>query len=41
VPSGPRAVRVVKTSIPNAGTVVSEDTVVIRSGQTTTAELWF
>lgn len=41
VPNGPRAVRVVKTSIPNAGTVVSEDTVVIRPGQTTAAELWF
>ena len=41
VPAGPRAVRVVKTTNPNQGAVVSEDTIVVRPGSTTAAELWF
>lgn len=41
VPMGIRAVRVVKTSNPQAGSVLSEDTIVVRPGSTTAAELWF
>jgi prepilin-type N-terminal cleavage/methylation domain-containing protein len=41
VPMGIHAVRVVKTSNPNAGTVVSQDTITVRGGSTTAAELWF
>ena len=41
VPMGIHAVRVVKTSIPNAGTVVSEDTITVRPSSSTAAELWF
>ena len=41
VPIGPRAIRVVKTSTPNAGTVVAEDTVVIRPNASNSAEIWF
>ena len=41
VPMGARAVRVVKTSNPGAGTVVAEDTIVVRPASTTAAELWF
>ena len=41
VPMGLHAVRVVKTSNPNSGTIVAQDTVVVRPGATTAAELWF
>jgi general secretion pathway protein G len=41
VPSGLHAVRVVKTVAPNAGTVVVQDTVVVRPGSAVAAELWF
>jgi prepilin-type N-terminal cleavage/methylation domain-containing protein len=41
VPMGLHAVRVVKTSNPQAGSIVAEDTVVVRPGSTTSAELWF
>lgn len=41
VPMGIHAIRVVKTSNPGAGNIVSQDTVVVRSGSTAAAELWF
>lgn len=41
VPIGIHAVRVVKTSNPQSGSVVSQDTIVVRPGSTTSAELWF
>jgi len=41
VPIGIHAVRVVKTSNPQAGSVVSQDTITVRPGSTTVAELWF
>jgi prepilin-type N-terminal cleavage/methylation domain-containing protein len=41
VPMGARALRVVKTSNPNAGSIVAQDTIVVRPGSTTAAELWF
>ncbi len=41
VPSGLHAVRVVKTSNPNSGSVVAQDTVVVRPGSAVAAELWF
>jgi general secretion pathway protein G len=41
VPMGVHAVRVVKTSNPNAGSIVSQDTIVVRPASTTAAELWF
>ena len=41
VPMGPHAVRVVKTSNPQAGTTVAEDTIVVRSNSTTAQEMWF
>jgi hypothetical protein len=41
VPMGLHAVRVVKTTNPKAGSVVSQDTLTVRPGSTTAAELWF
>jgi len=41
VPLGLHAVRVVKTNNPDAGSIVAQDTVVVRPGSTTAAELWF
>jgi general secretion pathway protein G len=41
VPMGLHAVRVVKTSNPGSGTVMVEDTIVVRPATTTAAELWF
>jgi prepilin-type N-terminal cleavage/methylation domain-containing protein len=41
VPMGVHAVRVVKTSNPNSGSTMVEDTVVVRPGTTNAAELWF
>ena len=41
VPQGPRALRVVKTGNPNAGSIVAEDTIVVRPGSSVAAELWF
>lgn len=41
VPMGVHAIRVVKTTNPNAGTVVAQDTVVVRPASTAAAELWF
>jgi general secretion pathway protein G len=41
VPMGFHAVLVVKTSNPLAGTVVAQDTIVVRASGTTAAELWF
>ena len=41
VPMGLHAVRVVKTVNPGAGSVMVEDTVVVRPGTTNAAELWF
>jgi type II secretory pathway pseudopilin PulG len=41
VPMGLHAVRVVKTSNPNSGSTMVEDTVVVRPGTTNAAELWF
>jgi prepilin-type N-terminal cleavage/methylation domain-containing protein len=41
VPMGIHAIRVVKTSNPNSGTVVSQDTIIVRPGSTTNVELWF
>lgn len=41
VPMGPRALRVVKTSNPNSGSIVAQDTVVIRPNSAVAAELWF
>ena len=41
VPMGIHAIYVVKTVDPDAGTVVAQDTVVIRPGSTTAVELWF
>lgn len=41
VPMGLRALRVVKTSNPKAGSIVSEDVVVVRPGGTAAVELWF
>jgi general secretion pathway protein G len=41
VPMGVHAIRVVKTSNPNAGSLVSQDTVTVRPAGTTAAELWF
>jgi type II secretory pathway pseudopilin PulG len=38
---GLHAVRVVKTNNPGAGSIVAQDTIVIRPGSTTAAELWF
>lgn len=41
VPMGLHAVRVVKTSNPNSGSTMVEDTVVVRPVTTNAAELWF
>ena len=41
VPIGIHAVRVVKSNNPNSGTVVSEDTIVVRPGSTAAVELWY
>ena len=41
VPMGLHAVRVIKTSNPNAGSTMVEDTVVVRPVTTNAAELWF
>jgi general secretion pathway protein G len=41
VPMGLHGLRVVKTANPNAGAVVSQDTITVRPGATTAAELWF
>ena len=41
VPMGIHAVQIVKTTNPSAGSVVSQDTIVVRPGSTTAAELWF
>jgi prepilin-type N-terminal cleavage/methylation domain-containing protein len=41
VPMGVHAVRVVKTSNPNAGSIVSQDTITVRPTSTIAAELWF
>jgi general secretion pathway protein G len=41
VPMGMHAIRVLKSANPNSGTVVSQDTVVVRPNGTTAAELWF
>lgn len=41
VPMGVHAIRVVKFTNPNAGSVVSQDTIVVRPGSTTAVELWF
>jgi general secretion pathway protein G len=41
VPMGVHAIRVVKTVNPLAGSVVAEDTIVVRPSNTTAVELWF
>jgi prepilin-type N-terminal cleavage/methylation domain-containing protein len=41
VPMGIHAIRVVKTANPNAGSVVSQDTITVRPTSSTAAELWF
>jgi len=41
VPMGLHAVQIVKTGSPQAGSIVSGDTLVVRPGSTTAAELWF
>lgn len=41
IPMGLHAVRVVKTTNPGAGSIVAQDTVVVRPNGTTAAELWF
>ena len=41
VPMGYHAIRVVKTNNPGAGSVVAQDTIVVRGNGTTAAELWF
>jgi len=41
IPMGLHAVRVVKTSNPFAGSVVAQDTVIVRPGSTAAIELWF
>jgi hypothetical protein len=41
VPIGVHAIRVVKTTPPQAGSVVVSDTIVVRPGSTTAIELWF
>ena len=41
VPMGLHAIQVVKTTQPGAGTVMSQDTVVVRPGSTVSVELWF
>jgi prepilin-type N-terminal cleavage/methylation domain-containing protein len=41
VPMGVHAIRVVKTVNPQAGTIVAQDTIVVRPSSTTAVELWF
>ena len=41
VPMGPHAILVVKTSNPQAGSTVAEDTVVVRSNSTSALDMWF
>jgi prepilin-type N-terminal cleavage/methylation domain-containing protein len=41
VPMGLHGIRVVKTSNPFVGSVMAEDTIVVRPGTTNAAELWF
>jgi general secretion pathway protein G len=41
VPMGPHAVHVVKTGNPQAGSIVSQDTILVRPNSSTAAELWF
>jgi prepilin-type N-terminal cleavage/methylation domain-containing protein len=41
VPMGVHAIRVVKTVDPSAGTIVAQDTIVVRPSSTTAVELWF
>lgn len=41
VPMGAHAVLVVKTSNPQAGSTVAEDTIVVRSNSTTAVDMWF
>jgi prepilin-type N-terminal cleavage/methylation domain-containing protein len=41
VPMGVHAIRVVQTVNPGAGTVVAQDTIVVRPSTTTAVELWF
>jgi hypothetical protein len=41
IPMGLHAVQVVKTSAPGAGSIVAQDTIVVRPNGTTAAELWF
>jgi len=41
VPMGVHAIRVVKTVNPQAGSIVAQDTIVVRPSSTTAAELWF
>jgi general secretion pathway protein G len=41
VPIGIHAVRVVKSNNPNSGSVVGQDTIVVRPGSTLAVELWY
>jgi prepilin-type N-terminal cleavage/methylation domain-containing protein len=41
VPMGVHAIHVVKTVNPQAGTIVAQDTIVVRPSNTTAVELWF
>lgn len=41
VPVGVHAIQVVKTASPGTGTVVAQDTVVVRAGGTAAPEVWF
>jgi hypothetical protein len=41
VPMAVHAIRVVKTVNPQAGSVVAQDTMVVRPSSTTAVELWF
>ena len=41
VPMGLHAIQVVKTSNPQAGSIVGQDTIVVRAGSTAAVEIWF
>lgn len=41
VPIGLHAVRIVKLTNPGAGSIVGQDTIVVRAGSTTAVEIWF
>jgi hypothetical protein len=41
VPMGIHAVRIVKTTNPGSGSIVAQDTLFVRPGSSTAAELWF